>query len=257
MIVNFKINFTSAETKFFRMYSGAFVRGFLYWVLKKISRDLASKLHSDRYLAPFATSPVFKDGEIVNRLEEGNHYSFSISVFVKEIGEALKDYFVSIDKLYFAGGHQEVEKIEVKYVNVDELKQEAIRRFRIYFITPCYLRTPSNSYRFIPLPIPQLLFRSLARLWEAFIKPLPSEYRNWLDNWGIVVSGCNISSEKVLLRKGAWSVGFKGEALFSIPEDSYNEDFARITSSLLNFGRYSNVGGGRTSGLGMIDYDFS
>ena len=49
-----------------------------------------------------------------------------------------------------------------------------------------------------------------------------------------------------------WYVGFVGDVSFSIPNDTYNEEFARITSKLLRFGEYSNVGGGRTSGLGMI-----
>jgi len=40
--------------------------------------------------------------------------------------------------------------------------------------------------------------------------------------------------------------------MFSLPEDTYSENFARITSLLLRFGEYSNVGGGRTSGLGVI-----
>jgi len=53
-------------------------------------------------------------------------------------------------------------------------------------------------------------------------------------------------------RRGLRSAGFFGEAKFSIPNDLYNEEFARITSKLLSFGEYSNVGRGRTSGLGMI-----
>ncbi len=157
-----------------------------------------------------------------------------------------------MDKLYFAGNNQEVEGVDVLYVEGEDLREEEVKKFKIDFISPCYLRTPSIGYRFIPLPIPQLIFRSLARLWEAFMQPLPLEYRSWLDNWGIVVSGCDISTEKILLRKNTWSVGFKEEVMFSLPEDTYNEDFARITSLLLRFGEYSNVGGGRTSGLGVI-----
>ena len=255
MITKFEIHLVPAETKYFRMYSGAFVRGFLYWVLRRISREFASKLHSDRHLAPFATSPVFKGNEVANRLEEGEKYRFFITTFIEEIGEALKDYFISMDKLFFAGDYQEAERVEVEYVCESELKNDAkSKKFKINFITPCYLRTPSQGYRFVPLPIPQLLFRSLARLWEAFVKPLPSGYRDWLDEWGVVVSGCSIATEKVLLRRQTWSVGFKGEVSFSIPDDSYVEKFAKTTATLLNFGKYSNVGGGRTSGLGVIDY---
>ncbi len=184
---------------------------------------------------------------------EGEKYSFTISVFVEEIGEALKEYLMSIDRIPFLGMLNELDGIEVRYI--DDFKDEEIRKFRIKFLTPCYFRIPNLDYRFVPLPLPQLLFRSLARLYEAYVSSLPREYREWLDKWGIAVSGCNIRTEKVLLKKGLWSVGFIGEVSFSIPDDTYNEEFARITSKLLSFGEYSNVGGGRTSGLGKIKYD--
>jgi len=251
MIVYFTIDFVASESTYFWMYSGAYVRGFLYWVLRKINRILAEELHSSKGLAPFATSPVFKDDNyFIERLVEGERYTFTISVFVEEIGEALKEYLMTIDRIPFAGMLNELEGIEVRYV--DDFEDEEVRKFKISFLTPCYFRIPNLDYRFVPLPLPQLLFRSLARLYEAYISSLPKKYREWLDRWGIAVSGCNIKTEKVSLKKGLWSVGFVGEASFSIPDDTYNKEFARITSKLLSFGEYSNVGGGRTSGLGKI-----
>ena len=251
MIVHFTINFVASESRYFWMYSGAYVRGFLYWVLRKINRILAEELHSNKGLAPFATSPVFKGEDYcVGKIVEGEKYSFTLTTFVEEIGEALKEYLTSIDRIFFAGMLNELEKVEVRYV--DEFKGEEVRKFKIKFLTPCYFRIPNLGYRFVPLPIPQLLFRSLARLYEAYVSSLPKEYREWLDRWGIAVSGCNIKTEKILLKRGLWSAGFVGDVSFSIPNDTYNEEFARITSKLLRFGEYSNVGGGRTSGLGMI-----
>ncbi len=251
MIVHFTINFVASESRIFWMYSGAYVRGFLYWALRKINRILAEELHSSKGLAPFATSPVFKDDNYsIEKLVEGEKYTFTISVFVEELGEALKEYLMSIDRIPFAGMLNEVDRIEVRYVS--DFESEEVRKFRITFLTPCYFRIPNLDYRFVPLPLPQLLFRSLARLYEAYVSSLPKEYRDWLDKWGIAVSGCDIRTEKVLLKKGLWSVGFVGEVKFSIPDDTFNEEFAMITSKLLSFGEYSNVGGGRTSGLGMI-----
>ncbi len=251
MIVHFTINFVASESKYFRMYSGAYVRGFLYGVLRKVNRILAEELHSSKGLAPFATSPVFKDDNYsIEKLLEGEKYTFTISVFVEELGEALKEYFVGIDQIPFAGMLNELDRIEVRYIKGFESAE--VRKFRISFLTPCYFRIPDLDYRFVPLPLPQLLFRSLARLYEAYVSSLPKEYREWLDKWGIALSGCDIKTEKVLLKKGVWSAGFFGEAKFSIPDDLYDEEFAKITSKLLSFGEYSNVGGGRTSGLGMI-----
>ncbi len=251
MIVHFSLDFIASDSKYLFMYSGAYVRGFLYWVLRKINRILAEELHSGKGLAPFATSPVFKgDNYSVEKLVKGEKYSFTISVFVEEIGEALRDYLMYADRIFFAEMYNRLDEIRIAYV--EDFDDVAVKKFRIRFLTPCYFRVPNLDYRYVPLPLPQLLFRSLARLYEAYVSDLPREYREWLDKWGIAVSGCNIRTEKILLKKGMWSVGFIGDVSFSIPEDTYNEEFARVTSRLLSFGEYSNVGGGRTSGLGMI-----
>ncbi|HIP63275.1 MAG TPA: CRISPR-associated endoribonuclease Cas6 [Archaeoglobus profundus] len=250
MIVHFTIEFVASESIYFGMYSGAYVRAFLYWVLRKINRILAEELHQSKGLAPFATSPVYKDDNYwLDKVEKDEKYKFNISVFVEDIGEALKDFLMKIDRIHFLGRLNRLEYVEVKYV--DNFDDKITRKFKIEFLTPCYFRIP-NYCRFVPLPLPQLLFRSLARLYEAYIGELPREYRDWLDKWGIALSGCKIETKKVSLKRGLWSVGFVGEATFSIPDNLFNEDFARITSKLLSFGEYSNVGGGRTSGLGKI-----
>jgi len=98
------------------------------------------------------------------------------------------------------------------------------------------------------------MFRSLARLYSAFISEVPLEYREWLDRNGVAVSGLKIETQKVMLKKRKWAVGFVGRVNFSLPEDIYDDRYAEITSRLLSFGEYSNVGGGRTSGLGVMRF---
>jgi len=250
--VRVTVEFESSESKFFRMYSGAFVRGFVYWVIGRMDRIFAGKLHSSKTISPFSVTPVMHGSDPVERLEEGEKYTFSITFFIPEIGEALKNYLTAIDKIYFAGCENPLKRVLVKYCDRKSFPEEPVRKFRVHFISPCYFRIPSSSYRFVPLPLPELMFRSLARLYSAFISEVNEEYRDWLDSGGITVSGFNIKTEKVLLKKGMWSVGFTGWVNFTLPEDTYREDFAKLTSELLSFGEYSNVGGGRTSGLGVI-----
>lgn len=246
------IEFEALESKRFRMFSGAFVRGFVYWVLGKMDRYFAERLHSNKNLAPFAVTPVMFNGEPVDRLEEGKEYSFSVTFFVPEIGEAFKNYLISAESVYFTAVENPLKRVRVRYCTVEDFKGEPVQKFRVEFVTPCYFRTPSNGYRFVPLPLPNLMFRSLARLYSAFVEDVPLEYREWLDNNGIAVSGFKIETQKVMLKKGKWAVGFTGWVNFSIPADMYSEQNARITAKLLRFGEYSNVGGGRTSGLGVI-----
>jgi len=253
-IVRVTIEFEAQESKRFRMYSGAFVRGFVYWVLRRMDKTFAEKLHSSKELSPFSVTPVMskKENLPVDRLEEGKEYGFSITFFIPEIGEAIKNYLMSADRIYFTAVDNPLKRVYVRYCDEESLVDGAFDKFRVDFITPCYFRTPSESYRFVPLPLPYLMFRSLARLYSAFLSEIPQEYREWLDRNGIVVSGLKIETERVLLKKGKWAAGFKGFVNFSLPEDTYDEVCAEITSKLLNFGEYSNVGGSRTSGLGVI-----
>lgn len=218
-----------------------------------MSREFAEKVHNSKTLSPFSVTPVMsEDGLPVDRLEEGKRYAFSITFFIPEIGEALKDYLTAVDTVYFTAVENPLRKVSVKYCDEESLADGAVKKFRVDFVSPCYFRIPSESYRFIPLPLPNLMFRSLARLYSAFLSEIPQEYREWLDKNSITVSGLRIETEKVLLKKGKWSVGFKGSVNFGLPGDTYNEDYAEITSRLLKFGEYSNVGGGRTSGQGFI-----
>ncbi len=255
-IVRVTIEFEALESKRFRMYSGAYVRGFVYWILRRVDRTFAERLHSSMGISPFSVTPVMLDGLPVNSLEGGKVYNFSINFFVPEIGEALREYLVSADRIYFTGVENPLKKVMVRYVDEESLTGEPVRKFRVDFITPSYFRSPSSDYRFVPMPIPELMFRNLARLYSSFLSEIPLKYRQWLDRGGVAVSGLCIKTEKVLLKRGKWAAGFTGWVNFSLPEDQYSEDFALITAKLLKFGEHSNVGGGRTSGLGVIKYDF-
>ncbi len=46
----------------------------------------------------------------VDRLEEGKEYNFSITFFVPEIGEALKDYLISTGNIYFTAVQNPLKK---------------------------------------------------------------------------------------------------------------------------------------------------
>lgn len=250
--VGVDIEFESASNKRFRVFSGAHVRAFVYWILRRKNPVFAEKLHSSKELAPFSVTPIMDGGSVVNAMERGKAYSFSVTFFIPEIGEAFKDFLKRASGVFLAGCEHPLKRAAVRYYGVEDLAGEPVEKFRLRFVTPCYFRRPSRGYRFIPMPVPELMFRSLARLYEAFVSEIGQEYREWLDEGGIAVSGFSGRTEKVTLKGGMWTVGFVGTVNFSLPEDVYSEEFAKITSMLLRFGEHTNVGGGRTSGLGMF-----
>jgi len=112
----------------------------------------------------------------------------------------------------------------------------------------------------IPLPIPSLMFRNLARLWSSF-----SGIN--LDVWGavrwaeraIVVAGFPKPGIRTIRiyehpTTNKWIVGFKGTVRFTVREEVYEEKHAKTVAALLKMAEITNVGVRRTAGLGMIKY---
>jgi len=112
----------------------------------------------------------------------------------------------------------------------------------------------------IPLPIPSLMFKNLARLWLTFSGVS-------LDIWGatrwaesaIVIAGFpkpGIRTVRVYEHPttNKWIAGFIGTVKFAIKEDVYKEKHAKTAAALLKMAEITNVGVRRTAGLGMIKY---
>ncbi|MEM2168004.1 MAG: CRISPR system precrRNA processing endoribonuclease RAMP protein Cas6 [Candidatus Nezhaarchaeales archaeon] len=112
----------------------------------------------------------------------------------------------------------------------------------------------------VPLPIPSLMFRNLARVWSAF-----SNVR--LDVWGaarwaenaVTVAGFpkpGIRTVRVYEHPttNKWIVGFTGTVRFAVREDAYKEKYAKVAAALLRMAEVTNVGVRRTAGLGMVKY---
>ncbi len=175
-------------------------------------------------------------------------------------------------------------EISVFEESYSRLLKEArpVKRFAIDFLTPTYFRVSpllasrlfpfkrpaggvserrlKKARRFHPLPNPILMMRNLTRLWSEF-SDTPfnyGRYLSWISALGLSLSGFpkGIKTQRLYEHKttGKFVVGFQGLVHFSVPDDLYRKRWARITDALLKFAEYSNVGGGRTAGLGMVRY---
>ncbi|MEM4488616.1 MAG: CRISPR system precrRNA processing endoribonuclease RAMP protein Cas6 [Desulfurococcaceae archaeon] len=112
----------------------------------------------------------------------------------------------------------------------------------------------------VPLPIPSLMFRNLARLWSAFsgVNIDVWSVAHWAEN-AILVSGFpkpGIRTVRVYEHPttNKWIVGFMGKVRFSIRKNAYKEKYAKIAAALLKMAEMTNVGIRRTAGLGMVRY---
>ncbi|MEM2169482.1 MAG: CRISPR system precrRNA processing endoribonuclease RAMP protein Cas6 [Candidatus Bathyarchaeia archaeon] len=110
----------------------------------------------------------------------------------------------------------------------------------------------------VPLPIPSLMFKNLARLWSAFsgINLDVWGATRWAEN-AIVIAGFpkpGIRTLRVYEHPSKWIAGFMGTVRFAVREDVYEEKYAKIAVALLKMAEITNVGVGRTAGLGMVKY---
>ena len=267
----------------FQSFSGFASRGIFFEVLRRCDEGLASLLHSVKGLAPYSTTPIFVNGggglRVVYRVLNPSVACLRICLLDSKLANLFVDGVLSEAEGGFSvrlvDGEFPLVGLDVRSVDFSEFLRgsEPVERFSILFRTPCFFRRPPVPFpskrgvvrsgfvkRFYPLPIPELLFRNLVRLWRAFSgKAFNYEgFLEWVDAGGVALSGFpkGIRTIRVYEHPTAnkWAVGFIGPVRFHLPEDIYSKKYARIVDMLLKFAEYSNIGGNRTAGFGVINY---
>ncbi|GBC71635.1 hypothetical protein HRbin02_01420 [Candidatus Calditenuaceae archaeon HR02] len=272
----------------FQSFSGFAVRGVFYELLNKVDEEYSDRLHKGKSLAPFTVKPPSLDvsgGRYVFRyVKPPSEVWLRLLTFDKRVFTAWRKILIEgmLEKVSLA--EQEFTVSEVRLVIHDPITMlaensvEDVSGFRVVFETPTFFRMTSRNavtsqglhisrgvvkarkqaYRFIPLPLPSLIFRSLTRLWSTFIEP-SFDYRGlleWVDAGGVVVSGFpeGIYTQRLYEHPtlNKWVVGFTGSVYYSIPDDLYDKRVAGKVIGLLRFGELTNVGGGRTAGFGSM-----
>lgn len=272
----------------FQSYSGFAVRGLFFDLLKRVSREKAEELHIKKKLAPYSTTPIkiveSSGEEVVYKSMPKGIASFSITLLDNDLSNIFKELLCKNEFTNISLKGRECRLLSLEYSRLDAAKlvdeARAADKFAVCFRSPTYFRrTPidvkrlfpsagnlngrqPDLYRSLPLPDPVLMFRSLVRLWRAFsgtsTKIPLNEFKEWVELGGVVLSGYPkaIKTYRVYEHptSNKWVVGFVGEVHFSLPKDLYSEKYAKVIDALLKFGEYTNVGGGRSAGLGVIEY---
>ncbi|WP_456395339.1 CRISPR system precrRNA processing endoribonuclease RAMP protein Cas6 [Desulfurobacterium sp.] len=116
------------------------------------------------------------------------------------------------------------------------------------FISPTTFKKGQFDF---PLPVPELIFKSLINKWNTFSsiklnqKELISEIRNHIH-----ISGCWIKTVKIELASLKKITGFKGRVLLF--NSSKNRELQKTISALVNFSIFSGVGRKTTMGFGKV-----
>lgn len=121
------------------------------------------------------------------------------------------------------------------------------KRLTLRFASPTAFRSRG---RHVPVPLPDLVFNSLQRRWNAFAPmAFPDEIRRYAEEC-LAISRYNLHTRTVPMKNQGKRPGAVGEASYvSICYDRY---WMSIIHALAAFARFSGVGAGVTLGMGQV-----
>ncbi len=221
-------------------------------VLESKDPELVKVRRTGKMQTDFSLKPLRWEGETV---------LLDVTTFTEEVSMALGSAI--LDGVLSTGlGEFEILRVSMEEVDPGALlaSSEPVRKFSVRFRTPTFFR-PRASVRggiFIPMPLPDRMIIGLHRTWNRFLGPMEDElerreFHQWLESWGIVVSGHRI--ETIKIDDGdKFEVGFVGWANFSANPAYEDPSFLGKVDALLKLGEIVNVGGLRSKGFGVISY---
>ena len=226
------------------------LRGLFMNALAAVQPGLASTIHDAGTLSEFSAQL---------HVERENVF-VTYNLFSKRLNEAVRDFILQRDDLRFNIGRLEalLVKVGVKRIHAGQFIDEAkpIEKAKIVFKTPTFFKSEGSVVLF---PVPEIMFKHLAHAWNELVaEPGTTIDELALGTWAkehVRVSAYRLETASVDLGEGNRSnTGFKGWATLAIKKDEAGGSFPAIVHRLLRFGEYSNVGGGRNTGLGSIRY---
>jgi CRISPR-associated endoribonuclease Cas6 len=120
-------------------------------------------------------------------------------------------------------------------------------RVTLEFVSPTTFR---SGGRYLPLPLPELVFGSLLDRWQAFAPvALSPEVRRFAAE-AVAIGQCRLRTRSLPVKGGGLLVGFTGAVTFvALNRDRY---WLRVLQLLAAFAFYSGVGYGTAAGLGQV-----
>lgn len=120
-------------------------------------------------------------------------------------------------------------------------------RLTLEFASPTTFR---SSGRYVPLPLPELVFGSLLERWQAFAPVAVSPEVRRFAAEVVVVSRYTLRTRSLPGKEGGLHIGFIGQVTFSaLNRDRY---WLSVLNLLADYAFFSGVGYGTTAGLGQV-----
>ena len=238
--------------------------------VRAVAPDLAEALHAQGRARPFTVSPLqgvprARDGRVL--LSPEHTYWLRLSLLDAALYAHFMEYFLDPARrplLRVGRGELLVREILSTpgahpwsgHTTWAVLAQvEPADRLGLHFVTPTAFSLGTRSWgkQTLPLPVPELVFSSLARTWNLWAPPELHVDRSAVERFaceGVVVAGMRNGQTRMLQFKHAPQTGFVGQVFYDIKEQ--DGEMARVLNGLAEFAFYAGVGMKTAMGMGMV-----
>jgi len=265
----FRIEFScvSREAVILPRFSGFVVRGLLLNMFRRVDVGVADRLHSGGEPKPYSVSPLrFRASGKTDKgfiLAPNTPCSFSVGLLDDSYANFLIMSLAERGEFEVCGGTLTINSISVYHTSYEELisNSHAIDAFILKFLTPTYFSKWGVDFH-ENFPQPVTVFTNLLKLWNTF-SPIAFDkksFREWVEK-SIGVSGYHLrrSLKPIDIGRGRSVGGFTGWCAYKFfPNKEYNDrtnkEYLKLLYTLCKFGEFSNVGGNRTGGFGVIKF---
>jgi CRISPR-associated endoribonuclease Cas6 len=240
-------------------FTGYVARAIFLHMVKQVNPKASAELHEPNLMKPYSTMPLFfKSREKTVRgyfLDPNYPCILKIRLLNDEYAQYVMRYLWKRSSVMIGSNELQILSVGVKGETYEELEGsfKPVRAFRVYFKTPTYLATMSSGYYWL-FPEPLKIFPNLMRLWnlystaKKYSKEEFKEYKKWLTgNLGVTQHKLETKMAEMGRKK---AVGFVGWAAYETRD--LESPYYRTTQTLAKFAEYSNIGGNRTGGFGVV-----
>ena len=249
-------------------------RGVIMKWLTERNPELADAFHKPGEIRPYSINTI------PNRKE--NKIEFILTSYNEQLSDTVIQDLLQSErvKLKVDGQQFFIARISFERPNLDQMfkQAKAITKFQVQFVTPVYFNTLLGDYP-VRFPMPNSFFGNLVHLWNEINTNDPQLERVSFIEWvnaHVYISGYKMRSAKRDIGKRKPVVGGLGNATYRVTKinrnyykklleemdrnydvnfvnDNYSEN-CQWLNALCKLGTYTNVGGNRTAGMGVIRY---
>ena len=237
--------------------------------IRRVSPNLSAALHDPKIsIRPFSISPLWgmpSHGERV-RLHPERTYWLRVTLLLRPLYERLMELLLADNapRLRFGEALFLIQEALVTpgshpwagYTSWEELAARAqpVEELTLEFVSPTAFSFGEKSWgrRMVVFPLPELVFGSLARTWNAYAPPPVQVEAGVLEQWSaesVIVKQIAALRTRMLNFSGRPQVGFVGRVTYGLMGAN---DVARLQVSMLaDFAFYGGVGYKRAMGMGQ------